>query len=105
MRRRRLAAAAIFLALAAAAVVIRARWPSPAIVFCDNGTDDDVVISRDGAVVATVPHHDFRALLLAPGEHRLEARAGGRVIDVEPLDAARGQRWMWNVAGAQRYAV
>jgi hypothetical protein len=105
MRRSRLAAAAIFAALAAAGVGLRAIWPSRAIVWCDNGTDDDLVIRRDGDEVTRVQRHQFRKIELSTGEHRLDARASERSIDEVLIDARRGTRSVWNVGGAQRYAV
>ena len=114
MRRWRLAAAALFIALAAAGIAVHA-WPSRPLVWLDNGGDAEVVIALDGETVTTVPARGFTALALPSGAHRLEARASGlrangappkeRVVDEQRIEAHRGQRWIWNIGGVQRYAV
>jgi hypothetical protein len=105
MTRRRLAAAAAFVALAAASIAVRRLWPTPAALYVDNGTEQDVVVSRDGAEVAKVPRGGLRKLDLPTGGHRLTATAGGRTVDEQRLEAHRGQRWVWSVAGRNRWAV
>jgi hypothetical protein len=106
MTRPRLAAAtAAVVALVAAGVAVRAVWVPAAVVYLDNGTDEEVMVSRDGEKVATVARGDFLALTLATGGHRLTAVAGRRTVDEQRLEAHRGQRWVWNIAGRNRYAV
>lgn len=105
MSRLRLAAAAIFLVLAAAGVAVRALWLKPVIVYCDNGTNEDVTVKVDGVETVGVPRHEVRRLDLAPGARRLAATMGGRTTDEWRLDGARGQRWVWNVAAANEYAI
>jgi hypothetical protein len=105
MTRRRLAAAAIFLALAAAGIAARRLWPSPALLFIDNGTDEDLLVSRDGDPALSVPRHEVRRLSLRAGAHRLAAHGAAGVVDEQTLDARRLQKWIWNVAGKSRYAV
>jgi hypothetical protein len=105
MTRRRLAAAAIFIALAAAGIAVRWLWPSPAQLFIDNGTDEDVLIYRDGDPALSVPRYEARALRLGAGAHRLSARGAGGVVDQQTFETRRGQKWIWNVAGKNRYAV
>jgi hypothetical protein len=105
MAGRRLAAAAILVALAAAGIAARWLWPSPALVFIDNGSAEDVLVYRDGDPALSVPRYEFRALRLASGRHRLGARSVAGVVDQQTIDARRGQKWIWNVAGKNRYAV
>ena len=64
-----------------------------------------MLVFRDGDPALSVPHHELRALRLDAGAHRLSARSGDRIVDQQSLDARRGQRWIWNVAGKNRYAV
>ena len=86
-------------------------WPSRPLVWLDNGGDAEVVIALDGETVASVPARGCTALTLPSGAHRLEARATSappaqeRVVDEQRIDAHRGQRWIWNIGGVQRYAV
>jgi hypothetical protein len=105
MTRRRLAAAAIFFALAAAGIAARWLWPAPARLFIDNGTDTDVLVYRDGDPALSVPMHEMRPLPLAAGAHKLSASGPGGVVDQQTLEARRGQKWIWNLAGKNRYAV
>ncbi|MGZ3439643.1 MAG: hypothetical protein ACXVDD_09005, partial [Polyangia bacterium] len=93
MPRRRLAAAAIFIALAAAGIAGRWLWPSPALLFIDNGTDEDVLVYRDGDPALSVPRYDQRALRLPTGAHRLAARGPSGVVDEQSFAARRGQKW------------
>ena len=108
MSRWRLAAAALFVALAAAGIAVRA-WPSPPLIWLDNGSDGEVVVASDGETIARVPARGFTSVTLPSGAHRLEARsvagAVNAVIDEERLEAHRGQRWIWNIGGLQRYAI
>ncbi len=105
MTRRRLAAAAIFIVLAAAGLAARWLWPAPALLFRDHGTDENVLVYRDGDPALSVPLHELRALPVETGAHRLSARSASAVVDQQILDARRGQRWIWNVGGKNRYAV
>jgi hypothetical protein len=110
VRRWRLAAAALFIALAVAGIAVRA-WPSRPLVWLDNGGDAPVAITLDGETVTSVPARGFTAVTLPSGAHRLEARmasgpqAKERIVDEQHIDAHRGQRWVWNIGGVQRYAV
>lgn len=103
MRHWRLAAAALFVALAAAGLAVRA-WPPAPLVWLDNGSDAEVVVASDGETIAHVPARSFASVTLPSGAHRLEARAQ-TLLDEEHLEAHRGQRWVWNIGGLQRYAI
>ncbi|MDB4966376.1 MAG: hypothetical protein JWN44_2065 [Myxococcales bacterium] len=105
MSRLRLLAAAVFVMLAAAGVAARAFWRKPVVVYCDNGTNEDVTVKVDGAQPQEVPRHDFRALTLSPGAHALVATSGGRTVEEWRVEGLRGQRWVWNVAARNDYAI
>ena len=97
-------------AIAGAIVFAIVCWPVRCTIYIDNGTDRTVMAGADDEAPVQVDAHDTVVVQVHKGARRLRATSGGQPVDEVTFTAERaslldGKSYVFNVAGANRYAV
>jgi hypothetical protein len=72
----------------------------------DNGTDEPVNVRVDGTKAVTVSAHALNEVKLTPEMHRIAVvNLDGTLVDNARLEGDANRRYVFNVAGANKYQV